>query len=256
MSHFTNHTATITLDMGNHRQIQCAIKGQSEYHFEVTTWQNYLAITGDMGAFVFSRIPDMFEFFRTPHIDFGYWASKLVAQDPHSGATQYSPALFQAAVKERIKDFIDGSTLTKTQIKELRVDVQNEVILNSETIQSAVHAALNFEFYDCRPLQSITEADLEDYSPRYKWCCEAIHWAIKQYDKAKNNQITLKIGEREYKCLNLEEASKKYQYLRDLSMKSIEEFPVGRLSNGFVVSYSGSIWNDTALVMGAAKIEY
>ena len=54
----------------------------------------------------------------------------------------------------------------------------------------------------------------------------------------------------------MEEASRKYQYLRDLSQKNIVEFPVGKLSNGYVVSFSGSIWDGTNLVMSAAKIEY
>lgn len=260
MNQFKNHTATITLDMGNHRQIQCAIKDQCEYHFEVTTWPNHLAITGDMGAFVFSRIPDMFEFCRAAGhpIDHGYWASKLVSQDRNGGATQYSPTLFKAGVTARIEDYIAANNLNKSQERVLWLDIKNEVMNNCDTQEEAIHAALNFLYHEDNPLESITESSFEEYTPRYLWCCDAIQWAIKQYDAAKADQVTLTIGNKEYKCLNIEEASRKYQYLRDLSQKDITQFPSGKLSNGYVVSYSGSIWDPvtTALIMGAAKIEY
>ena len=73
-----DHKIYIQNDNGNFRHIHCS-KGDSVYHFNITTWPGYLCISGDMGCFVFRRELDMFGFFRNKSngINPYYWSEKL-----------------------------------------------------------------------------------------------------------------------------------------------------------------------------------
>ena len=85
-----DHKMIIELDQGVHRSIRFGRPGSSAYHFRLNTWPGHLAISGDMGSYVFSRTADMFEFFRdsamTGRINPGYWHEKADAVDRNGGA--------------------------------------------------------------------------------------------------------------------------------------------------------------------------
>ena len=59
------HEMIVVRDDGVHRHIRFKKPGTSCMHFDLITWPGYLCYTGDMGTYVFSRLTDMFEFFRT-----------------------------------------------------------------------------------------------------------------------------------------------------------------------------------------------
>ena len=59
------HTMTVIREDGVSRHIRFAKPGTSCMHFDLITWPGYLCYTGDMGTYVFQRLTDMFEFFRT-----------------------------------------------------------------------------------------------------------------------------------------------------------------------------------------------
>lgn len=51
----------------------------SLYWFEIVTWPGALALRGEMGGYLLSRVEDMLDFFRrrdAEPIDPGYWAEK------------------------------------------------------------------------------------------------------------------------------------------------------------------------------------
>lgn len=50
---------------GIYRHIRFRQPGTMCMHFDLITWPGYLCYTGDMGTYVFTRLADMFEFFRT-----------------------------------------------------------------------------------------------------------------------------------------------------------------------------------------------
>ena len=86
------HQMQILLDSGMHRHLRFRRPGTNTYGFDVVTWPGYLAISGDMGGSMFTRLPDMFEFFRKDQrwyernpgglpINPSYWAGKLAAND-------------------------------------------------------------------------------------------------------------------------------------------------------------------------------
>ena len=59
------HQMTVLRDDGVNRHVQFRRPGTICMGFELITWPGYLCYTGDMGTYVFRRLEDMFEFFRT-----------------------------------------------------------------------------------------------------------------------------------------------------------------------------------------------
>jgi hypothetical protein len=112
------HQMKVKRNDGLYRHIYFGRPGTGNMSFSITTWPGYLAYTGDMGDYVFCRLDDMFQFFRTDRTpNYSYWAEKVVAQDK-----------------------ADGVCVGRSTLRSYR------------------------------------------WSYRYVWCCNALLWAIKQYD--------------------------------------------------------------------------
>lgn len=157
-----------------------------------------------MGTYVFSRLADMFEFFRTDReyaarrgkqlsINPGYWGEKLQAQDRCDGYRKFSEDKFKSVVTERLRSWIRDrrDQSTPAERRDLWEAVSNDVLgvdgdsggyrkqAAAHDFQYKVNDRLTFDFTD------FWEADVEEYSFRFMWCCYALAWGIKQYDDAK-----------------------------------------------------------------------
>lgn len=82
------HEMTVLADQGNVRHLSFRAPGTVIQHFNLTTWPNHLCVSGDMGTYVFSRLEDMFDFFRENKINPGYWHEKLKANCTFAGSRQ------------------------------------------------------------------------------------------------------------------------------------------------------------------------
>lgn len=194
-----NHAMKVMKDDGIYRHLRFASTGARPWNqwFDIVTWPGFLAYSGDMGCFVFSRLSDMFEFFRTRpanekaqlHINTGYWAEKLQAVDrDHRSNSEmaFSEDILKERVEEHVSEWIEECSLTEDEQEELRSAVQEDVLRYSEDGEHEAHRALRnfsckinshrFEFSDT------WEWNLREYTFRFVWCCYAITWAIKQYD--------------------------------------------------------------------------
>lgn len=60
----SEHNIEILRNNGVNRHIRFKKIGTTDAMFDIVTWPNHLCITGDYGSYLFSRIHDMFEFFR------------------------------------------------------------------------------------------------------------------------------------------------------------------------------------------------
>ncbi len=58
------HEMHVLHEDGLYRHIRFKKPGTSCMHFDLITYPGYLVYSGDMGCYVFSRLPDMFELFR------------------------------------------------------------------------------------------------------------------------------------------------------------------------------------------------
>ena len=109
------HTMEVVQDDGLNRFLRFRKKGTSAYWFDIVTWQGILVINGDCGTYMFSRIPDMFNFFRMSPNDWNYnkdglcinpsyWGEKLLAVSNNSGSGEgaimkFSESLFLQQAK-------------------------------------------------------------------------------------------------------------------------------------------------------------
>ena len=73
------HHMKIVRNDGLYRHLE--FRGEHGWHhwFEIVTWPNALAIRGDMGSWMFSRVEDMYTFFRGDgqRISPRYWQEHL-----------------------------------------------------------------------------------------------------------------------------------------------------------------------------------
>lgn len=178
-----NHSMDVLLDNGIYRHLEFSAGGSFNQKFQITTWPNYLCISGDMGCYVFSRLEDMFEFFRgqLDRINPRYWHEKLQSDSKYVGSMDYSPDLFREAVKEHFDRWVEDETPSDQQKAELWKRIEEEV-LSADNIYEAHSQASIFEHDECTFFQDFWEHKLQDYTGQFIWCLYAIVYAIHQYD--------------------------------------------------------------------------
>jgi len=179
-----DHEVKVELDQKVFRHLVCKKPGTGIHGFTITTWPGYLAITGDMGSFLFSRLEDMFEFFRGERdpwrISFGYWAEKCQAVDRQDGFRQYSPEKARRVLLSWMQEWPD--VIREQALEYLSPYMENEYSLRSAAAQFSAETEDDAERYD---FQDLFEVDFTDYTWHFIWCCYAIDWAIKKYDACK-----------------------------------------------------------------------
>lgn len=174
------HQLTVLHEDGVYRHLRLMNPKSSEYWFEVVTWPGSLAMRGDVGdGYVFTRLNDMFEFFRSDRqwgINPHYWAEKLGGG--RRSVKAYSEELLrQRVVEQFVNDARWGGVPAGTG-KAIRTWVLNEDLSDERQARNVLEdfAHLGYEFSD------VWEWDFHDYDDHFLWCCHAIQWAIAQYD--------------------------------------------------------------------------
>lgn len=189
-----DHNMEVVRNDGVYRHIRFRNPACFAYHFDLITWPGHLCATGDMGTWVFSRLPDMFTFFRGEKelsINPGYWAEKLLAVDKNFGPSEYSVD----RLKEVISEYLDAYTNDWKSERMLRVksEIEEQLrhdVLGSESEESACKAASDFEFLfkDDDGVQrkfvmaDFWENDITDWTHRFIWILYAIVWGIQKFD--------------------------------------------------------------------------
>lgn len=177
----SEHQLSVIRADGIHRHLLCKKPGTGCMHFNIITWPGSLCIEGDMGCYVFSRLPDMFEFFRSDRgsINASYWAEKVVAQCKTDGVQEFCQESFVRHAVEVYRDYWRDRGEWHEQLegfRALRADV-----LDAQD-EDDMHHRLNefkwegFQFHDTwewRPYR---------YTFRFIWALRAIVWAIQQWD--------------------------------------------------------------------------
>lgn len=195
LSQIAKHEMTVIRDDGVHRHLHFAKPGTGVEHFDIITYPMHLVYSGDMGCYVFSRIRDMLEFFRDKgdgplRVNHGYWSEKLEAYDRNDHYKEYSSDRFRAYVQNWLDNQEEEAESDdvaecdrKTPLKE-RLDRQ--VLSHADDHEAfARHALASFKIGDRYPFQDSWEANFDRYSYRFVWCCFAIPWAIRLYDRTR-----------------------------------------------------------------------
>lgn len=193
------HAMTVLRDDGVFRHLRFKRPDSGSYWFDLITWGGTLCIDGDCGTYVFRRLEDMFQFFRTDRehgqkdgrtlfINPGYWGEKLQSVARQGGYEEFSDERFVAAIKDRFQDWCEDHEPDEATKGDLWGSIQDEVLLceNGHESQQAAHdfhhEPTGFEFSD------FFESRLTDYTFHFIWCCYAIAWGVKTYDEAKAAQ--------------------------------------------------------------------
>lgn len=179
------HTIHVVRAEGLNRHIQFSRPNSGTYRFEIITWMGSLLIHGDCGTYVFSRIDDMFNFFRARqthkdegYINPGYWAEKVNAQDKHGKVYEFCQDTFQQVVVERFRDLWSDSGEFKGRTESFRA--LREDVLRNDNEHDAYTALANFD--EGVTFDEYWELKFSRYTGRYIWNCYAIVWAIEQFD--------------------------------------------------------------------------
>lgn len=184
-----DHRMTVLLDNGVHRHLRFSRPGSSTYWFELVTWPGRLSISGDMGDYVFSRLTDMFEFFRTDRsqagelrINRGYWAEKVTAVSKFgNGIEEFSPERFRAAVVDHFR----RHTRDRGIVPGLKQAIRDEVLDRIPDGEHDANIAVRDFYHGGFRFTDFWEHHLTDYTLHYVWCCYAIQWGIQQYDECR-----------------------------------------------------------------------
>lgn len=135
-----DHVMTIVRDDGVDRHIKFRRADDSYYWFEILTWPGALCIRGDCGTYVFSRLTDMFEFFRTDrgndpnklYINEGYWCEKLLAVNSNGygrgRAQEFSGDKFAAYVKRDFESYFESHDIDPERKADLWQEIQDYVL--------------------------------------------------------------------------------------------------------------------------------
>lgn len=188
------HKMTILYADGlyRHLKFRASINCWNQW-FEIITWPNALTLAGDMGTWTFSRVEDMFTFFRGSadgplKINEGYWAEKLQGGDCYgsrAGAMQFDADYFRELLFRQPREC---HSLEADQIEFIERELKNDFRRCEDNEHEAVRIA--YEFHCEVPGYGRFEfsgSDLPDgrvYTYRFIWCLYAIVWGIRQWDVA------------------------------------------------------------------------
>jgi len=190
----SKHGIEIVADSGTHRHIIFKNPESSNCWFELITWPGTLCIHGDCGTYVFSRLPDMFQFFRQKNgeqfisINPHYWGEKLQSVDMRSGFVEFDSDAFRDRVKEHFDSFAE-SNLEIDEQNDLWDLIEVDVLSYSDSENEAYLAVQDFSYEVGGRTFDFTDfldgGGTETYTSRYLWCLYAIVWGIKKYDEYK-----------------------------------------------------------------------
>jgi len=184
------HVMTVVKNDGKHRHLHFrAADGSSVYHYDIITWPGYLTIAGDCGTYVFWRLSDMFDFFRSEsgRINPSYWGEKVEAADRSAGLKEWDSEAFTRSVTDSFDSSWEETEDTNART-ECWDQVRREILCHADSEHEAMPALRDFTFD--RPnggqwsFSDYWEIGTERYTTRFLWCCHAIVWAIEQFDAA------------------------------------------------------------------------
>jgi hypothetical protein len=142
------HEMTVLHDDGLYRHLRFMRPQNSAYWFDLITVPHALIFRGDGESFVFSRIEDMFGFFRsgigadgTLRINPHYWSEKLTSD--RDSVMKYDQDLFQQLVKEHVAEAIRERTAPRGISRAVRDLFENSDITWEDGARRALEA---FEF--------------------------------------------------------------------------------------------------------------
>ena len=183
-----NHEMLIELDNGLYRHLIFAKPRTTNQWLEIVTWPGALTISGDMGCWTFSRLEDMFEFFRDDglRINPQYWAEKI--RGGVHGGSDNAMVWDKDVLQEQVMGTLDNYDFDEADKAHLIASIKEDIFKCEDKYE--VHMAVR-DFTCELPSGEKFQFDLcefpsgKEYSYHFVWCLYAIVWGISQYDAVK-----------------------------------------------------------------------
>ncbi len=182
LADLAEHKMALRIDNGEYRHLLFRQPASGNMWFEIVTWPGSLTIHGDMGTWSFSRVKDMFTFFRSDRlqINASYWHEKITSESRFGGPSRnFDPDTF----KKNVLSSLDGYGLSAPLRASIVASLEDEVFCEED--ESSARRALYYFKRDGFKFSDAWEIDGEAYSFHYLWCLYAIVWGVQQYDAAK-----------------------------------------------------------------------
>lgn len=184
-----NHKLEVRKDEGVYRHLVMGIPGSGNMRYEIVTYPGCLCYSGDMGSYTFSRIEDMFRFFRQTDelkINTGYWHEKMDAEDRFSKSKEFDNESFRQTLKQLLDNHFECESDDSDKAA-IWGDVESEILGALDDGEYFARQQMDrfsshgFDFQDSCGLAC------EDYTYKFIWCLYAIVHAIMEYDKVKTS---------------------------------------------------------------------
>lgn len=123
-----DHEMTVLKDDGLYRHLRFKAPGHSFYWFDIVTWPGTLVVRGDVDGYMFTRVDDMFTFFRSrngePTINPHYWSEKV--EGGRDITKSYSEDLFREHVLDYFKDAVRDGDVPRGLGKAIRAEILDD----------------------------------------------------------------------------------------------------------------------------------
>lgn len=179
-----DHRMYVYRDDGLYRHLRFRARSWS-YGYDIVTWPGYLAITGDVGDYVFARVADMFDFFRSDNgrINPQYWAEKIPNRDASAGTRRFEASNVRPRIMEWFEDLREG--LDDDEAGSLLAALEEQVFSwGTDDPHAVMHQLVEFEHNGTR-IYEPWDFDFGEWDWTYLWSCWAIVQGIAQYDWTK-----------------------------------------------------------------------
>ena len=181
----TDHRMKVYMDNGLYRHVRFnSTISQFNMWFELVTWPSHLTIAGDMGTWTFSRVEDMFRFFRSSgdlEINPYYWSEKL--QNGTHGGRDSARVFSEDAFAEQLFDQLQNHFgFEGKRLDELTAALKDEVLCYDNQHELLL-AARDFKHEDF----AFDPCELPSgkiYCYHFLWCLYAIVWGIQKWDES------------------------------------------------------------------------
>lgn len=173
------HEMEVIRDDGIYRHIRFKRPGTNCMHFDLVTWPGYLCYVGDMGCYTFTRLRDMFEFFRGERINPSYWSEKVVGAD-RDGIKEFSRETFIKELRRWFAEYLEeeATPAMRLAFEELVDTVDSPYMCDHEMYREVIEWEHGGRF----PFHDFFEVSATEYTFRFLWCCHALVWGIAKYD--------------------------------------------------------------------------
>jgi hypothetical protein len=147
--------------------------------FELITVPGSLIFRGDGESFVFARLEDMFEFFRSsayngPNV--GYWAEKVTSDQ--ECLKRFDGELFVKTMREHYLELVREGQVPPGTTKALLSHAEDYDLSYEENARAFLD---DFEHRGFR-FQDTWDFDFRDYDWWFLWALHAILWGIARFD--------------------------------------------------------------------------